>query len=71
MVSRDVVFDETVAWDLEDLGSEEAVGGNSGGTFTIEHMVIYGGGDAGVEAEAAQEAPSPCTQAPAPSTQAA
>ena len=51
VISRDVVFDEMAAWDVEDLGLGEAAGVS--GTFAIEHLVIQGGGDAGAGEQAA------------------
>jgi hypothetical protein len=52
VVSRDIVFDELAAWDWEVPGSGEDGPSSSGGTFTIDHMVIHGGGNAGAEGEA-------------------
>ena len=46
VISKDVVFNETTAWDWEDSGTGEA--GGVSGTFAIKHLVIQGGGDAGV-----------------------
>ena len=53
VISRDVVFDEMVAWDWVQQGAGEAGGVNN--TFTIEHLVMQGGGGAGAQAAAATE----------------
>jgi hypothetical protein len=53
VISRDVVFDEMAAWDWVQQGAGEAGGVSS--TFTIEHLVMQGGGGAGVQAAAAAE----------------
>ena len=45
LVSRDVVFDEKVAWDWNSSSMGEAGGFTS--TFVVEHLVIHGGGDVG------------------------
>ena len=47
LVSRDVMFDEKVAWDWNSSSTGEAGGFTS--TFVVEHLVIHGGGDAGEE----------------------
>ena len=50
VISRDVVFDEMAAWDWVQQGIGEASGVSN--TFTIEHLVMQGGG-AGAQAAAA------------------
>lgn len=45
VVSRDVVFDEAAAWDWEDSSLGEAPGVS--GTFSIKHLVVQGGREAG------------------------
>ena len=47
LVSRNVVFDEKAAWDWNSPSTREASDFTS--TFVVEHLVIYGGGDAGEE----------------------
>jgi len=59
VISRDVVFNETAAWDWEDSGTGEA--GGVSGTFAVEHLVIQGG-DAGV-GEQAVDGPGPAAEA--------
>jgi len=47
LVSRDVVFDEAAAWRWEEAEAGEGQGG--GGirdSFTVEHLVIHGHGEA-------------------------
>jgi len=51
VISRDVVFDEMAAWDWVQQGAGEAGGVSS--TFTIEHLVMQGGGVAGAQTAAA------------------
>jgi len=52
VISRDVVFDEMTAWNWAQQGAGEAGGVSS--TFTIEHLVIKGGGGgAGAQTAAA------------------
>ena len=46
-VSRDVVFNEEVAWDWSSPSMGEA--GSFTNTFIVEHLVIHGGGDTGEE----------------------
>ena len=58
VISRDVVFNETAAWDWEDSGTGEAGGVN--GTFAVEHLVIQGG-DAGI-GEHAANGPGPIAE---------
>jgi hypothetical protein len=47
VVSWDAVFDEAIAWEWRELvmGEEHEVSD----VFTVEHLVIQGAGDAGVE----------------------
>jgi hypothetical protein len=47
VVSWDVVFDEATAWSQEAPATGEARGVSS--IFTIERLVLHGGGDARVE----------------------
>ena len=47
LVSRDVVFDEEVAWDWSSPSTGEA--GSFTNTFAVEHLVIHGNEDAGEE----------------------
>jgi hypothetical protein len=60
VISRDVVFNEMAAWDWEDPGTGEA--GGVSGTFAVEHLVIQGGGDVGIEEQAA-DGPGPAAEA--------
>ena len=47
VVSRDMVFNKAAAWKWKEPATEEACGVSD--IFTIEHLVIHGPGNAGVE----------------------
>jgi hypothetical protein len=47
VVSQDIVFDEAAAWSWKEPATGEARGVSD--IFTVERLVIHGGGDAGVE----------------------